>query len=95
MSFDLPTAEVRAMAGQLRAATGPAESAAARLAASADIGGPLQPAVDALRDAHRLGAAAVTGELAWLAATVDSVVDAWLRLDASLLAPRHRRTPVR
>ena len=93
MSFELPTADVRAMAEHLRSATGPAESAAARLSGHEQPGGPLGPAVGAFYDRHRLGAAAVAGELAWLGDTVDAVVAAWLRLDGVLLAPSDRRTP--
>lgn len=95
MSFQLPTADARAMAEHLRSAAGPAEGAAGRLSDSEDPGSPLRPAVDAFRRRHHVGAVAIAGELVALGDTVDAVVDAWVRLDDALLAPSHRRMPVR
>jgi hypothetical protein len=91
MSIELPTAEVYALAGRLRASADEADDAGARLAARAEVGAALQPAADAFLDCSRAAIAAMAGELRWLGATVTAVADSWLALDASLLGPWRAR----
>ena len=86
MSIELPSAEVHALAGRLVQSAEEADHARARLAAPAEVGGPLQAAVEAFLDCHRAAAAAMAGELRWLGSAIATVADSWLALDGSLLA---------
>jgi hypothetical protein len=86
MSIELPAAEVYALADQLRALTANAEEVTSRLGAPADVGGSLQPVVEAFLDSHVAAGRAITGELRWLGDTVAGIADSWLTLDRSLLA---------
>lgn len=90
MSIEMPAAEVRALAGTLRAAAADGEEIAPRLDVGGDVGPTLQPAVEAFLDAQRTAARALAGELGWLGATVEAVADSWLALDRGLLASRGR-----
>jgi hypothetical protein len=87
MSIEMPAAEVFALADRLSAAAEEADDAGARLGGPAEVGRPLQAAVDAFLDGHRVAAAAMAGELRWLGTAVASVAASWLALDAALLAP--------
>lgn len=89
----MPALEVYALADALRTCAAEAEEAQHRLTVAADIGGPLQPAVEAFLDSHRTAGQALAGELRWLGVTVRAVADAWLALDGALLA-RVRRSGV-
>jgi hypothetical protein len=91
MSIELPTAQVYALGDRLRAYADEADDAGARLAAPAGVGAALQPAADAFLDCHRAAIAGMAGELRWLGATVASVADSWLALDASLLGSGRAR----
>ena len=82
----MPAAEVHALAGTLREAAGRAEEIAPFLDDAGDVGGTLQPAVEAFLDSHRTAGRALAGELGWLGATVAAVADSWLALDRGLLA---------
>ena len=90
MSIELPSAEVRALAGTLRGAAGSAEEIAARLDRAGNVGDVLQPAVEAFLDGHRVAGRALAGELAWLGDTVSAVAESWLALDRALLGSRGR-----
>jgi hypothetical protein len=91
MSIEMHPAEVHHLADVLRAAAGDAHQIAVRLGAAPSMGSaPLQAAVDIFLESHRAAGRAVAGELAWLGDTVAAVADAWLRLDASLVAPQER-----
>ena len=89
----VPPEEVYALAAALGDQAYPAEDVAARLASAPAVGGPLQPALEDLFACHRTAARAVAGELRWLGGTLSAVVDSWLGLDGSLLAPRGQATP--
>jgi len=89
----MPALEVYALADALQACAAEAEEAQHRLTVAADIGGPLQPAVEAFLDSHRTAGQALAGELRWLGVTVTAVADSWLALDGALLA-RVRRSDV-
>ena len=91
MSIEMPAAEVHALAGTLRGAAARAEEIAPRLDGAGDVGGTLQPAVEAFLDSHRSAGRALAGELGWLGATVAAVADSWLALDRGLLASRGGR----
>ena len=92
-SIRVPPEEVYALAARLAEQAHPADDVAARLAAAPGVGGPLQPALEDLFVCHRTAARAVAGELRWLGTTIAAVVDSWLQLDGSLLAPRGEATP--
>lgn len=92
-TLQVPPEEVYALAATLGDQAYPADDVAARLASAPLVGGPLQPALEDLFTCHRTAARAVAGELRWLGTTVATVVDSWLRLDGSLLAPRAEATP--
>ena len=93
MTIEVPPADVYALGDALRSQAGLAGEAAARLAAPAPVGGPLQPALEGFLECHRTAAAALGGELDWLGATVAAVADSWLRLDGSLPALPGRAVP--
>ncbi|MCW2637311.1 MAG: hypothetical protein JWQ99_3678 [Blastococcus sp.] len=86
MSIEMPAAEVRALARELRGRSDDALEAASRLGIHADVGGSLQPALEAFLSGHRTAGRAMAGELQWLGDTISAVADSWLALDASLLA---------
>ena len=90
MTIEVPAAEVYALGDALRSQADLAAEAAVRFGGSAAVGGPLQPAVEGFLECHRTAARALAGELDWLGRTVAAVVDSWLGLDGSLLAPRGR-----
>jgi hypothetical protein len=92
-AIDVPPQEVYALAARLGEQAGLAEEGAARLGSPPSVGGLLQPAVDDFLLCHRTAAHALAGELRWLGSTIGAVVDSWLRLDGSVLAPRGRPTP--
>lgn len=85
--------EVYALAAHLGEQAYPAEDVAGLLAGAPAVGGTLQPALDDLFTCHRTAARAVAGELHWLGSTIAAVVDSWLHLDGSLLAPRGEAGP--
>jgi hypothetical protein len=89
----VPPDEVYALAAHLGAQACPAEEAAARLVHAPSVGGPLQPALEAFFGCHHTAALVLAGEFAWLGSTIAAVVDSWLGLDGSLLAPGGRATP--
>jgi hypothetical protein len=93
MSIEIPALAVYALADALRNCAAEADEAQQRLTVPADIGGPLQPAVEAFLDSHRTAGQALAGELRWLGETVTAVADSWLALDGALLA-RVRRPGV-
>jgi hypothetical protein len=90
MSIEMPPADVRALAGTLRAAAGDAEEIVAGLDRAGNVGEALQPGVEAFLETHRTAGRALAGELEWLGATVAAVADSWLALDRGLLASRGR-----
>jgi hypothetical protein len=90
MSIEMPAAEVYRLADTLRSRADVAGEAAARLGGPGDVGGSLQPAVEAFLAASRTAAVALGGELRWLGDTVTGVADSWLALDGSLLAGLRR-----
>lgn len=92
-TLQVPAEEVSALAAALGDLAHPAQDVAARLGRAPLVGGPLQPALEDLFRCHRTTARAVAGELRWLGGTLTGVVDSWLRLDGSLLAPRGEATP--
>jgi hypothetical protein len=89
----VPPEEVYALAASLGEQAHPAEDVAALLAGVPAVGGPLQPALEDLFTCHRTAARALASELRWLGSTLSAVVDSWLHLDGSLLAPRGEATP--
>ena len=90
MSIEMPAAEVFALAGELRARAENAVEAASRLGGLADVGGSLQPTIEAFLVSSRTAGRAMAGELRWLGDTVAAVADSWLDLDGSLLARLRR-----
>ncbi len=86
MSIEVPAAEVRALAGMVRASAAHAEEIAPRLDGAGDVGAALQPVVEALLDSHRTAGRALAAELGWLGATVAAVAESWLTIDRGLLA---------
>jgi hypothetical protein len=92
-TIEVPPEEVYALASGVRDQAGLAEEAAARLGSPPAVGGPLQPALEDFLLCHRTTAHALAGELRWLGLTIAAVVDSWLQLDGSVLAPRGRATP--
>jgi hypothetical protein len=86
MSIQMPAAEVHALGSRLVQSAGEAEDVGARLTRAAEVGSPLQPAVESFLDCHRAAARAMAGELRWLGSTIATVADSWLELDGSLLA---------
>ena len=86
MSIELPALEVYALADGLRNRAAEADEVRHRLSAPAEVGGPLQPAIEAFLASHRTAGQALAGELRWLGGTIRDVADSWLALDASLLA---------
>jgi hypothetical protein len=91
-TIDVPPEPVYALARHLQDQAGIAEAAAERLGPPAAVGGPLQPAIEDFLLCHRTAAHALAGELHWLGSTIAAVVDSWLQLDGSVLAPRGRAT---
>ena len=63
MDIEIRALEVHALAAVLRDAAGEADWIGVRLAGSPQVGGPLQPAVDAFLDCHRTAGQALAGEL--------------------------------
>lgn len=92
-TIDVPPEKVSALAAHLSAQADLAEEVAGLLRAPAEVGGPVQPALDDLLLCHRTAAHALAGEFRWLGSTIAAVVDSWLGLDGSLLAPRGRALP--
>ena len=92
-TIEIPPERVYALAAHLGAQAGLAEETAARLGCPSVVGGPLQAAVEDLLLCHRTAAHALAGELRWLESTIAAVVDSWLHLDGSVLAPRGQATP--
>jgi hypothetical protein len=92
-SIRVPPEEVYALAASLGEQAHPADDVAGLLAGAPAVGGPLQAALEDLFLCHRTAARAVAGELRWLGTTISAVVDSWLGLDGSLLAPRGEATP--
>jgi hypothetical protein len=90
MSIELPAAEVYRLSDTLRGLADVAGEAAARLGGPGDVGGDLQPAVEAFLAASRTAALALDGELRWLGGTVAGVADSWLALDGSLFSRLRR-----
>ena len=90
MSIEIRALEVHALAATLRDTAGEADLIGVRLAGVPAVGGPLQPAVEAFLDCHRLAGLALAGELRWLGSTVAGVADSWVRLDGTLMAPAGR-----
>lgn len=90
MSIEVPAAEVRALAGMLRASAAQAEEIAPRLDGAENVGDALRPVVEAFLDSHRTAGRALSAELGWLGATVAAVADSWLTIDRGLLARRGR-----
>ena len=91
MTIEMPAAEVHALAHALSGQAETADEARARLTAVVGGVGPeLEVAVGEFLDCHRIGAAALAGELRLLGATVARVADSWLGLDEVLLAARGR-----
>jgi hypothetical protein len=93
MSIEMPALAVHALADGLRARAAEADEAQHLLAAPGDVGGPLEPALEAFLQSHRTAAQALAGELRWLGQTIAAVADSWLALDGDLLA-RVRRPGV-
>jgi hypothetical protein len=94
MSIEMPAAEVYALARTLTGQAETADEARSRLLTGADGAGPrLEAAVEEFLDCHRIGAAALAGELRLLGATVAGVADSWLGLDEVLLARRGMPRP--
>jgi hypothetical protein len=91
-SIDVPPEQIYAMATHLREQAGLAEEAAGRLGTPPAVGGPLQSALEDFLLCHRTAAHALAGELRWLGSTIAAVVDSWLQLDGSVLAPRGQVT---
>jgi hypothetical protein len=89
----VPPEEGYALAANLGEGAHPADDAATWLAAAPGVGGPLQSALEDLFVCHRTAARAVAGELRWLHTAIAAVVDSWLDLDGSMLAPRGEMTP--
>jgi hypothetical protein len=92
-TIDVPPGKVAALAAHLSAQADLAEEVAARLGPPATVGGPVQAALDDLLLCHRTAASALAGEFRWLGSTIADVVDSWLCLDGSLLAPRGQALP--
>jgi hypothetical protein len=90
MSIEMPALEVYALADELRERAAEAEEAQLRLRRPVDVGGPLQPGIEAFLLSHRTAGQALAGELRWLGETVSSVADSWLAFDASLLTRARR-----
>jgi hypothetical protein len=90
MTLEIHPPEVYALADTLRRVAGAAEEIGDRLDATPQVGGVLQPAVEAFLDGSRAVGRAVAGELTWLGATVAAVADSWLGLDRDLLADSGR-----
>jgi hypothetical protein len=86
MSIEMPAAEVYRLADTLRSRAVEADEAVARLGGAGDVGGSLQPAVEAFLESSLTAALALAGELRWLGGTVSGVADSWLALDGSLLS---------
>jgi hypothetical protein len=93
MSIEMPAAEVYRLADTLRSRADVAGEAAVRLGRPGNVGGGLQPAVEAFLAAFRTAAVALGGELRWLGDTVSGVADSWLALDGSLLPGSRRAGP--
>jgi hypothetical protein len=92
-TIEIPPEQVYALAAHLGAQAAVAEETADRLGSPPAIGGPLQPAVEDFLLCHRTAAHALAGEFRWLGSTIAAVVDSWLHLDGSVLAPRGQATP--
>jgi hypothetical protein len=92
-TIEVPPEQVYALAAHLGDQAAPAEEVAARLGSPPTVGGPLQPALEDFLHCHRTAAHALAGELHWLGTTIAAVVDSWLHLDGSILAPRGEATP--
>jgi hypothetical protein len=92
-TIDVPPEQVYALAAHLGEQAPVAEEVAARLGTRPHVGGPLQPALEDFLLCHRTAAHALAGELHWLGSTLAAVVDSWLHLDGSVLAPRGQATP--
>jgi hypothetical protein len=86
MSIEMPALEVHALADGLRRGAAVADEAQHQLGAPIDVGGPLQPTVEAFLQSHRTAAQALAGELRWLGDTIAAVADSWLVLDDTLLS---------
>ena len=92
-AIEVPPDEVYALAAHLGAQAAVAEEVADRLGYPPAVGEPLQAAVEDFLVCHRTAAHALAGEFRWLGSTIAAVVDSWLHLDGSVLAPRGQATP--
>ena len=90
MTIEMPAEAVYALATSLREQAGAAEEALGRLTGGGERTGDLDASVHDFLAAHRLGAAALAGDLRDLGGTVAGVADSWLGLDEVLLAARGR-----
>jgi hypothetical protein len=90
MSIEMPAAELYALANMLRGSAADAEEIGGRLEGTPQVGGGLQPAVDAFLENHRMAGRALAGELQSLGSDIAAVADSWLRLDTAILAPYGR-----
>jgi len=88
----MPAEQVRALGRSLSGRAGTADEVRARLVDEGDVDGPLRTPVELFLDRHRTLAAALAGELRWLGGTVTGIADAWVQLDAGLLARPDRGT---
>jgi hypothetical protein len=91
-TIDVPPGQVYALAAHLGDQAAVAEEAASRLGSPPPVGGPLQAAIEDFLLCHRTAAHALAGELRWLGSTIAAVVDSWLQVDGSVLAPRGQAT---
>ena len=85
MVIEVVPAQLYALAGVLDAAAADVARAAAALADSGAVGGPLGGAVAGFGETTGTAARCLGGELAWLGGAVSAVADSWLGLDAQLL----------
>ena len=90
MSIEMPSAEVYALAEDLRERAAEADEAQHRLSGPVDVGGPLEGAIEAFLLSSRTLGQALAGELRWLSGTITAVADSWLALDGSLLVGARR-----
>jgi hypothetical protein len=92
MSIEVVPAQLHAL-GQVLTSAADRSRLSAAAVPDEPVGGPLGPALTAFAETARTAGGCLAAELAWLGSAVAGAADAWLGLDAAVLAPRGAQEP--